>query len=191
MNVKTLITSIIPMALVCVIVAGCGKKPYVLSVRDGRGVEKASHVFWDMGGTGGYKVVGDVTGVELSDNGKAPVIIKFELRKEFRETIRENVSGAVLRNQDVAQGAFVLLLGGVGADKEPLLRGVTIQEANQSASDAFFSWLKNELPEYARQIRENASQAFDQASEWASQKADALKKKAEEIKQDLSAPADE
>ncbi len=189
MNRFNRLMTVIATAALCALVSGCGRKPYVLAVRDGKGVEKGTHVFWDMGGQGTFKVVGDVTDVDLADN--PPTHIKFELREEFRETIRENVAGAVLRDPNVAQGAFVLLIGGVGEDKEPLLRGVTIQEAQPSVAQTFFDWLQNELPEYAKKFKEDASKAFDQASEWASQKADELKKKAEEIKQDLSAPADE
>ena len=170
--------------------AGCERKPYQLEVRDGRGVEKGSHVFWDMGGTGNFKVVGDVTDVGVSKD-KSSVLIKFDLREEFRMTIRENVAGAVLRDPNVAQNAFVLLMGGVGEDREPLLRCVTIQEAQTSVQQAFFDWLQTDLPEYMKKLREDASKAFDQASEWASQKADELKKKAEEIKQNLSTPGDE
>ena len=120
---------------------------------------------------------------------------KLEAAEDFevalRETIRENVAGAVLRDPDVAQGTFVLLIGGVGEGKEPLLRGVTIQEAQPSAAQTFFDWLQNELPDYARKFKEDASKAFDQASEWAGQKAEELKAKAEELKKNLSAPADE
>ena len=188
MNISSRI--LIPAALACLIFTGCGRKPYQLAVRDGKGVEKGSHVFWDMGGAGNFKVVGDVTDVGVSE-GKSPVLIKFELREEFRSTIRENVAGAVLRDPNVAQNAFVLLMGGVGEDREPLLRGVTIQEAQPSVQQAFFDWLQTDLPEYVKKLKEDASKAFDQASEWASQKAGELKEKAEEIKQDLSAPAEE
>lgn len=180
--------SLITVALAGFIFTGCGRKPYQLEVRDGRGVEKGSHVFWDMGGAGKFKVVGDVTDVGVSV-GKSPVMIKFELREEFRTTIRENVAGAVLRDPNVAQNAFILLVGGVGEDREPLLRGVTIQEAQTSVQQDFFDWLQTDLPEYMKKLKEDASKAFGQATEWASQKAGELKKKAEEIKQDLSAPA--
>ena len=98
------------------------------------------------------------------------------------------MAGAVLRDPNVAQGAFVLLIGGVGEDKELLLRGVTIQEAQPSAAQTFFDWLQNELPEYAKKLKEDASKAFDQASEWASQKAEELINKAEELKKEMSAP---
>ncbi len=210
MNITSRI--LISAAFACFMFTGCGRKPYQLAVRDGRGVEKDSHVFWDMGGKGTFKVVGDVTDVGASED-KSHVLIKFELREEYRTTIRENVAGAVLRDPDVAQGAFVLLMGGVGEDKEPLLRGVTIQEALPSVQQAFFDWLQKDFPEYVKKLKEDASKAFDQASEWASQKAgelkedtskafdqasewanqkaDELKKKAEEIKQDMSAPAEE
>ncbi len=181
--------AVIATVTLCALLSGCGRKPYVLAVRDGKGVEKGSHVFWDMGGKGAFKVVGDVTDVDQSDN--PPTLIKFELREEFREKIRENVAGAVLRDPNVAQGAFVLLIGGASEDKEPLLRGVTIQEAQPSAAQTFFDWLQNELPEYAKKLKEDASKAFDQASEWASQKAEELKTKAEELKQNLSAPTEE
>ena len=187
----TRITAFIATAAICALLSGCGHKPYVLSVHDAKGVEKGSHVFWDMGGQGTCKVVGDVTDIDQSGNPQGPTLIKFELREEFRETIRENVAGAVLRDPDVAQGTFVLLIGGVGEGKEPLLRGVTIQEAQPSAAQTFFDWLQNELPDYARKFKEDASKAFDQASEWAGQKAEELKAKAEELKKNLSAPADE
>jgi ABC-type transporter Mla subunit MlaD len=182
--------TIIAATACCAILSGCGRKPYQLAVRDGHGVEKGSHVFWDMGGTGNFKVVGDVTDVGVSEDS-SPVLIKFELRKEFQSTIRENVSGTVLRNPKVAQNAFVLLMGGVGEDREPLLRGVTIQEAQTSIQQAFFDWLQTDLPEYMKKIKEDATQAIDQASEWANQKAGEIKEKAEKIKQDLSAPTDE
>lgn len=187
MNSISRLTGVIAVAAFCALLAGCGRKPYVLSVRDGKGVEKGAHVFWDMGGKGTFKVVGDVTDVVVDTTA----VIKFELRKEFREAIRENVSGAVLRDSNVAQGAFVLLIGGVGEDKEPLLRGVTIQETQSSAAKAFFDWLQTELPEYAKKIKDDASKAFDQASEWAGQKAEMLKSKAEELKADVPAPKDE
>ena len=182
--------TIIAAAVFCALFSGCGRKPYVLSVRDGRGVEKGSHVFWDMGGAGTFKVVGDVTEVSTAGD-KGPAIIKFELREEFRPTIRENVAGAVLRDPNVAQNAFVLLMGGVGEDKEPLLRGVTIQEALPSVQQAFFDWLQKDFPEYVKKLKEDASKAFDQASEWANQKAEELKTKAEELKQNLTAPTEE
>ena len=182
MNRVARTTAIIATATICVLLSGCGRKPSLLAVRDGKGVEKGSHVFWDMGGQGTFKVVGDVTDVDLA--GNPPTLIKFELREGFRETIRENVAGAVLRDPNVAQGAFLLLIGGVGEDKEPLLRGVTIQESQPSVAQTFFDWLQNELPEYAKKFKEDASKAFDQASEWASQKA-------EELKKELSAPNNE
>ena len=178
------LATLIATAAICTLVSGCGRKPYVLSVRDGKGVEKGSHVFWDMGGEGTFKVVGDVTDVDQTDDTPGPALIKFELREEFRQMIRENVSGAVLRDPNVAQGAFVLLIGGVGEGKEPLLRGVTIQEAQTSATQTFFDWLQNEVPEYAKKLKEDASKAFNQASEWASQKAGQLKSKVEELKKE-------
>ena len=182
------LTALIATVAICALVSGCGRKPYLLSVSDGKGVEKGSHVFWDMGGGSTFKVVGDVTGVAQGDDAPESALIKFELREEFQKTIRENVAGAVLRDPNVAQGAFVLLIGGVGEDKELLLRGVTIQEAQPSAAQTFFDWLQNELPEYAKKLKEDASKAFDQASEWASQKAEELINKAEEMKKEMSAP---
>ncbi len=182
------LNTIIAAAAFCALFSGCGRKPYVLSVRDGRGVEKGSHVFWDVGGAGTFKVVGDVTDVSMSGD-KGPAIIKFEMREEFSQTIRENVAGAVLRDPGVAQGAFILLIGGVGEDREPLLRGVTIQEAQPAIQRAFFDWLQNDLPEYMKKIKEDATQAFDQASQWANQKAEELKTKAEELRQEFSDPS--
>ena len=191
MNRIARLKAVITAAAICSLFSGCGREPYVLSVRDAKGVEKGSHVFWDMGGEGTFKVVGDVTDVVQADTPLGQTLVKFELREGFRETIRENVAGAVLRDPNVAQGAFVLLIGGIGEDKEPLLRGVTIQEAQLSAAQTFFDWLQNELPEYAKKFKEDASKAFDQASEWASQKAEELKIKAEELKKEMSAPSDE
>ena len=44
---------------------GCGRKSYLLSVKDGQGIGRDSHVFWDKGDTDSFKVVGDVTEVDL------------------------------------------------------------------------------------------------------------------------------
>ena len=55
--------------------------------------------------------------------------------------------------------------------------GVTIQKAQPSVLQAFFDLLQNELPEYAKKLKEDALKAFDQVSEWARHKAEELKKK--------------
>lgn len=176
----------IAATVLCAVVSGCGRKPYLLSVKDGQGIEKGSHVFWDMGGVGSFKVVGDVTAVKESGDTKKPVLIEFDLREEYSKTIRENIAGAVLRNPEVAQGAFVLLIGGVGEDKEPLLRGVTIQEARTSASQAFFDWLQKDLPVQAKKFKEDAAKALDQAAEWVDRKVDELPGQAKQFKDDAA-----
>lgn len=187
-KVTTMKTSIrlLSVALLLLFLPGCGRKPYLLSVKDGQGIGKDSHVFWDMGGTGSFKVVGDVTAVKESGDIKKPVLIEFDLREEFRTKIRENVAGAVLRDPEVAQGAFVLLMGGVGEDKEPLLRGVIIQEANTSASQAFFDWLKKDLPIKAKKLKEDAAKAYDQAAEWVGRTVDELPDHAKQFKDDAT-----
>ena len=138
--------------LLCALLSGCGRKPYLLSVKDGQGIGKDSHVFWDMGGSGSFKVVGDVTAVKESGDAKKPVLIEFDLREEYRTTIRENIAGTVLCNPDVAQGAFVLLMGGVGEDREPLLRGVVIQEARASAAQTILAWFRNDFSKQVDQL---------------------------------------
>lgn len=130
------------------LLAGCGRPAYLLPVKDGKGVAKGSHVFWDQGGTGAAKAVGTVTAVVESGDAAKPVLIRFDLEDEYRGTIRENVAGAVMSDTSVAQSAFVLLLGGVGEDKELLKPGVAIQEAKPAASAAgyattFFEWIRN------------------------------------------------
>lgn len=139
---------LLPVLLLCALVAGCGRPAYLLPVKDGKGVAKGSHVFWDQGGTGAAKAVGTVTAVEKGGEGEKPVLVRFDLEDEYRGTIRENVAGAVMSDTSVAQSAFVLLLGGVGEGKEPLKPGVAIQEAKPAASAAgyattFFEWIRN------------------------------------------------
>ena len=177
---------LLSVVLLIPLLSGCGRKPYLLSVKDGLGIGRDSHVFWDMGGTGSFKVVGDVTAVKESGDTKKPVLIEFELREEYRTVIRENIAGAVLRDPEVAQGAFVLLMGGVGEDKEPLLRGVMIQEANTSASKAFFDWLQKDLPIKAKKLKEDAAKAYDQAAEWVDRTVDELPDQAKQFKDDAA-----
>ena len=136
------------MVLLCALVSGCGRPAYLLPVKDGKGIAKGSHVFWDQGGTGAAKTVGTVTAVEKGGEGEKPVLVRFDLEDEYRGTIRENVAGAVMSDTSVAQSAFVLLLGGVGEGKEPLKPGVAIQEAKPAASAAgyamtFLEWIRN------------------------------------------------
>lgn len=151
MNRKTSFC-ILSMAIVCSLLAGCGRKPYLLPVKDGKGIEKGAHVFWDEGGlgTGGAKSVGSVVDVADSGNDKTPVLIKFDLKDEYREAIRENVAGAVMLDPAIAQSTFVLLLGGTGEGKDSLKPGVAIQEVRPSASAAaagyassFIGWLRD------------------------------------------------
>lgn len=143
--------------MICVFSSGCRRQPYLLPVRDGKGIEKGAHVFWDEGGSGSAKVVGTVTDVAKGGDIEKPVLIRFDLRDDYRGTIRENVAGAVLSDASVAQGTFVLLLGGVGEGMEPLKPGVAIQEARPatSASDiatSFFGWLRNARTEELKVI---------------------------------------
>ncbi len=145
MRISHLLTAILLGALF----AGCGRQPYLLPVRDGKGIEKGAHVFWDAGGAGMAKAVGSVTDVTDSGDSKRPVLIKFCLKDEYRESIRENVAGAIMRDPAIAQSAFVLLVGGTGDGKDSLKPGVAIQEirpATASAADyasSFFNWLRN------------------------------------------------
>ncbi len=146
MNVQSHI--LLPVVLLVTLLSGCGRPAYLLPVKDGKGIAKGSHVFWDQGGTGAAKNVGTVTGVAESGDKAKPVLIRFDLEDEFRETIRENVAGAVLSDTSVAQGSFVLLLGGVGEGKDPLKPVVAIQEAKPAASadgyaTTFFEWIRN------------------------------------------------
>ena len=149
MQMNSRLGTIVGAALLCALFAGCGHKPYLLAVKDGNGIEKGARVFWDMGGSGSAKAVGTVTDVTDGGDGKRPAMIKFDLKDEYREAIRENVAGAVMRDPAIAQSAFVLLVGGTGNDSGPIKPGVAIQEvrpASASAADyasSFFSWLRN------------------------------------------------
>ena len=139
---------LLPALLLCALFAGCGRAPYMLPVRDGKGIEKGAHVFWDAGGEGTVKSVGTVTEVAKGGDAAKPVLIRFDLKDEYRGVIRENVAGAVLLDSSIAQSAFVLLLGGTGDGKEVLKPGVAIQEAKPASSAAdyatsFFGWLRN------------------------------------------------
>ena len=145
---RTSLLRLLPVLLLCSLLAGCGRPAYLLPVKDGKGVVKGSHVFWDQGGTGAAKSVGTVTDVAKSGDADRPVLVRFDLEDEYRGTIRENVAGAVVSDPSVAQSAFVLLLGGVGEGKDPLKPGVAIQEAKPAASAAgyattFFEWIRN------------------------------------------------
>ena len=143
MKAKTAL--LIPALLLCSLLSGCGREPYLLPVGDGLGIAKGAHVFWDEGGAGPAKDVGSVTSVEPDGEGGKGVLVRFDLRDEYRESIRENIAGAVLRDPSVAQCAFVLLLGGTDASKGPILPGLPIQEAKPAASAAsggsFLEWL--------------------------------------------------
>ena len=148
MGKNTLFISILPAIVLGALFAGCGRQPYLLPVRDGKGIEKGAHVFWDEGGSGAVKSVGTVTEIAKGGDASKPVLIKFDLKDEYRGTIRENVAGAILLDPSIAQSAFVLLLGGTGDGKDALKPGVAIQEARSSASAAdyassFFAWLRN------------------------------------------------
>jgi hypothetical protein len=140
---------LLPAFLLCALFAGCGRQPYILPVKDGKEISKGAHVFWDAGGAGAAKAVGSVTDVTESGDSKRPVLIKFDLKDEYRQSIRENVAGAVMSDPTIAQSAFVLLLGGTGEGKESLKPGVAIKEvrpATASAADyatSFFNWLRN------------------------------------------------
>ena len=147
MNAKRFVR-FLSLAFFCALLCGCGREPYLLPVKDGKGVVKGSHVFWDRGGSGEAKSVGAVTEVSESGDEDRPVLVKFDLADEYREAIRENVAGAIVLDPSVAQSAFVLLLGGVGEGKEPLKPGVAILEAKPAASSAgyattFFEWIRN------------------------------------------------
>jgi hypothetical protein len=134
--------------LLFTLLVGCDRQSYLLPVRDGKGIEKGAHVFWDEGGSGAAKAVGTVTEVTQGGDAAKPVLIRFDLEDEYRGTIRENVAGAILRDPSIAQSTFVLLLGGTGDGKDALKPGVAIQEARPAASAAdyassFFSWLRS------------------------------------------------
>ena len=149
MDMEKHLVNLFSIALICALFAGCGRQPYLLPVKDGNGIEKGAHIFWDAGGAGTAKAVGAVTDVTDSGDSKRPVLIKFDLKDEYRQSIRENVAGTVIRDPAIAQSAFVLLLGGTGEGKESLKPGVAIQEvrpATASAADyatSFFNWLRN------------------------------------------------
>ena len=146
---KARLGTILGATLFCALFAGCGGQPYLLPVKDGNGIEKGAHIFWDAGGAGTAKAVGSVTDVTDSGDSKRPVLIKFDLKAEYRGSIRENVAGAVMRDPTIAQSTFILLLGGTGEGKESLNPGVAIQEvrpASAAAADyasSFFNWLRN------------------------------------------------
>ena len=75
MNAKR-IFKLLPLALLCTLFAGCGRPAYLLPVKDGKGIAKGAHVFWDQGGTGAAKAVGTVTAVEKGGEGEKPVLRK-------------------------------------------------------------------------------------------------------------------
>ena len=158
------------LSFLCVLLSACGRDPYLLPVRDGLGIGEGAHVLWDEGGKNATTVVGIVTGVGESGDQEHPVLICFELEKEYRETIRETLMGTVRKDPSVAQGPYVLLVGGTDSSKGPIRRGIAIQEVPPSP----FEVAAESVSAAVGALIQETARTLDSAAVWVRDQLDAV-----------------